>query len=295
MNYFVELVVNHFCQLGEGPVWDDGRKRILWIDIKKGEIHQFFPASGRFKTFSISQMVGSIALHEDEKMLAALQNGIAIVDLETETIQTIIDPEKDIAGNRFNEGKCDPAGRFWAGTMSLTEEHHAGSLYVMHNDYTIEKKISGVTISNGIAWSIDHQTIYYIDTPTLQVVSFDYDLTSGNISNKKVIIKISEADGYPDGMTIDTNGMLWVAHWGGWKITRWDPFNGKQLLQIDIPVSQVTSCTFGGDGLKDLYITSARTGLTEPELEKQPLAGSLFVIKNVGFTGTPAFKFKSAT
>jgi sugar lactone lactonase YvrE len=291
MNKNMETVVNHKCILGEGPVWDDKRKRILWIDIAEGHIHQFTPATNIFKTFSVGEMIGSLAI-TDGGTIAALESGFSFVNLENEETAHIDDPEKHIAGNRFNEGKCDPMGRFWAGTMSLTEEGTTGSVYTLHPDLSIEKKIDNVTISNGMAWSVDQKTFYYIDSPTLQVLSYAYDNATGAISDKKLIISIDQSEGFPDGMTIDEEGMLWIAHWGGWKVARWDPATGKKLMQIELPVSQVTSCTFGGEKFEDLYITSASIRLTHEQLQKEPLAGSLFVVKNCGYKGMPAFEFK---
>ena len=153
--------------------------------------------------------------------------------------------------------------------------------------------IGDVSISNGMAWSSDHQTFYYIDSPTKQVVAYDYENRSGHISNRRIVIQFADDDGFPDGMTIDTEDMLWIAHWNGWQVARWNPHTGEKLLQIKMPVAKVTSCTFGGEHFEDLYITTARVGLTEEELRKQPLAGSLFVLPKCGYKGLPAFEFSS--
>ncbi len=176
--------------------------------------------------------------------------------------------------------------------MSLSEDAGAGSLYVLDSDLKCSQKIKGVTISNGLAWSADRKTFYYTDTPTLEVAAFDYDDYTGAISNRRTIIRIEEKEGYPDGMTIDNEGMLWIAHWNGWQVTRWNPATGTKLLSIKLPVAKVTSCTFGGENFDDLYITSAKVDLTEAELKEQPFAGSLFVIRQCGFKGLPSFEFK---
>jgi sugar lactone lactonase YvrE len=203
----------------------------------------------------------------------------------------ISNPEPQLPGNRFNDGKCDPAGRFWAGTMSHTDEPEKGSLYLLGKDLSVTKKIEAVSISNGLAWSPDHKTFYYIDTPTKKVAAFHFDNTNGKIEDKRYIIQFLNNEGTPDGMTIDSEGMLWIAHWDGWQISRWNPVTGEKLKSILLPVSRVTSCCFGGKNLDDLYITSASTGLSDDQLKKEPLAGSLFVIKNTGFNGLPAFEF----
>lgn len=294
----IDVVVKHTCLLGEGPVWDARCKVIYWIDILNGQIHEYCPEQNIHKTIAVGQMIGALAVRTNGNFIAALQNGFAFIDRMNNEIKPggeikmFADPESHVPNNRFNDGKCDPAGRFFAGTMSLSEEPNAGSVYVVEKDLTITKKIEGVTVSNGMAWSPDHQTFYFIDSPTSEVASYDYNASSGDISHKKIIIKVPKEDGHPDGMTIDNEGMLWIAFWDGWQIARWNPGTGEKLLSIQLPVAKVTSCTFGGETLQDLYITSASVGLTSDELKKQPLAGSLFVIKQSGFTGMQAFEFK---
>lgn len=288
----LDVVINHKSLLAEGPVWDDKRKTICWVDILNGVIHEYSAEQKIHTTIPVHQMVGSIAVCANGNFIAALQNGFAFIDRISGGLKMIADPENHLPNNRFNEGKCDPAGRFWAGTMSLSEEPQAGSVYVMQNDLLPTKKIGEVSISNGMAWSLDHNTFYYIDTPTLEIIAYDYDKTNGHITNKRMIIKIEAGEGYPDGMTIDNEGMLWIAHWDGWQVTRWDPDSGKKLHAIKLPVAKITSCTFGGENFEDLYIASARVELNEEELKQQPLAGSLFVLRNCGFKGMPAFEFE---
>ena len=156
----------------------------------------------------------------------------------------------------------------------------------------VKKKIENVSISNGIAWSADNAVMYYINTPTNYVFAFDYDIEQGNINNQRVVIDLTHENGYADGMSIDEEGMLWIAFYGGWRVARYEPRTGKLLQQIELPAANVTSCTFGGNELRDLYITTARKGLNEKELESQPHAGSLFVLPDCGYKGTVAQKFK---
>ncbi len=287
----IEVVVPHRCLVGEGPVWDTQRKAICWLDIIDGEIHEYIPGQGTFSTISVNQMIGAFAVRKNGGFIGGLKNGIGFIDRETGKTDIFAAPESGLPDNRFNEGKCDPEGRFWAGTMSHGFDEGKGSLYLVDKDKTVTKQIPGVTISNGLAWTADHQTLYYVDTPTWQVAAFRYDPASGAISDKRIAIQIPEEDGWPDGMTIDTEGMLWIAHWDGWRVTRWDPVTGKKLLTIRIPVAKVSSCTFGGEHFEDLYITTARIGLTENQLKDQPLAGSLFVWRNCGYKGSAAFEF----
>jgi len=286
-----QVVLEHYSMLGEGPVWDDKLQRICWVDILGKEIHQYSPETKTHHTISVGQMVGAIAVCKNGNFLAALQNGFAFIDRNTDQIRMIANPEEHIPNNRFNDGKCDPAGRFWAGTMSLSETPNHGNLYVLEHLLPPSKKIEGITISNGLAWSLDHKTFYYIDTPTHEVVAYRYDMATGHISDKKTIIAIPKEDGYPDGMTIDSEGMLWIAHWDGWQLTRWNPDTGQKIHHIGLPVARVTSCTFGGKDLTDLYITSAKVGLTDEQLTQQPLAGALFVIPDSGYKGIAAFEF----
>lgn len=284
----IETVLPHRCELGEGPVWDAAIGVIWWVDIMKGEIHRYDPKTALHELCATGQMAGSIALRKDGGLIAAMEHGFYFIDFKNRLLAAISDPERHLHGNRFNDGKCDPAGRFWAGTMSMRDEPTAGTLYRLDNDLSVTGEITGVGCSNGLAWSADGNTFYFIDSLAHDVKAFDYDAKTSIMSNSRTIVQISPEMGYPDGMTIDNDGMLWIALWDGWKIIRCDPGNGKLLHEIILPVSRVTSCTFGGPGLTDLYITTARTGLSDEELKKQPLAGCLFVVKNSGYQGLPA-------
>jgi sugar lactone lactonase YvrE len=286
----IETVTNHLCILGEGPVWDTARNEIIWVDIIEGAILQYSFDNESLKTFSIGEFMGCVAICANGDFVFTSKSGIGLLDRNTGIKKMLHYPETHLPTNRFNDGKCDVAGRLWAGTMAIDETIGAGAVYLM-DSLKSEKKIDNTTISNGIAWNADNTILYFIDTPTFEVVSFQFNKITGDISNKKVVIQISQEDGHPDGMTIDTEGMLWIAHWDGWQITRWDPNTGKKISHIQLPVSRVTSCTFGGPELTDLFITSARKGLTDEALKEQPLAGALFVIRNCGYQGLPAFEF----
>lgn len=287
-----EVVCETKSELGEGPIWDARRRLICWVDIINGRIHEWSPEKDSHQTIDVGQMIGAMAVCTDGNYVAALKNGFGFINRKTGEVDLIADPEEHLPENRFNDGKCDPFGRFWAGTLPLSEDTDTGALYVLNTDRSVAKKEDKITISNGLAWSLNNKSFYFIDTPTLRVVRYDYDLGTGSIGNKGTVIDIPKEAGFPDGMTIDNEGMLWIAHWGGWQLTRWDPATGKQLTAFKLPVSNVTSCTFGGDTLEDLYITSARKGLNDTELREQPLAGSLFVIKNCGYKGIPAYEYQ---
>jgi sugar lactone lactonase YvrE len=287
----IKPICNHKSMLGEGPVWDAANHTILWVDIMGCAIHELNMKSNALRSISTPSMIGSFALCTDGNILAAMQDGFIFIDRITGAVSPLSDPEAALNGNRFNDGKTDPAGRFWAGSMSLSGEKGTGNLYMVDQQLNVKKQVENVSISNGLCWSEDLQYFYYIDTPTMEVVRFDYDIATGEISNKTTVITIPAKEGYPDGMTIDSEGMLWIAHWEGWQVARWDPSTGNKIDSIHLPVSLVTSICFGGENMDDMFITSARVGLTDEQLAEEPLAGSSFIISKTGFKGFtfPAF------
>jgi sugar lactone lactonase YvrE len=193
------------------------------------------------------------------------------------------------ANNRFNDGKCDPRGRFLAGTMDMGETDPNGSLYSF-NGQSVTKLFGNVTISNGLTWSPDYKTLYYIDTPTHEVKAFDYDMETGTIDNMRVVVQLSDSLGHPDGMTSDTQGNLWIAMWGGAQVTKWNPNSGQLLDRIPVPAKNVSCCVFGGENRNELFITSARVGLYEDTLQQYPLTGGVFRLET-NVEGMPSFKF----
>jgi sugar lactone lactonase YvrE len=287
-----ELILDARAKLGEGALWDARRQVLYWVDILKNALHVYDPLAQADRVIDVGQYAGTVVPRRAGGVMLALQHGFASLDLETEELDLIHDPEPHLPGNRFNDGKCDPAGRFWAGTMALDFTPNAGRLYCLDPDLSVRVVLGNVTISNGIVWRPDHTTMYYIDTPTRQVDAFDYDVETGQIENRRVVVRVPEEMGLPDGMAIDSEGMLWVAQWEGYGVSRWDPATGRLLQSVDVPVGQVTSCAFGGENLDQLYITTARVELSAEQLKAQPLAGGLFRA-DVGVTGLPAFEFAS--
>ncbi|RIJ50211.1 SMP-30/gluconolactonase/LRE family protein [Maribellus luteus] len=286
----VELVIDSKSELGEGAIWNYRTGELMWVNIK-GKILNFYnPASGLNKEMLTGQMVGTVVPAESGQVLVALQNGIYSLDPETGTKKLLADPEADKPDNRFNDGKCDPAGRLWAGTMSLVGAKQAGALYRFDPDTSVHKMVDGVGTSNGIVWSADKTKMYYIDTPTRQVMGYDYDNETGAISHPKVAVEIPEGAGYPDGMTIDEEDNLWVALWGGSAVACFNPENGELIRKIEVPAKNVTSCAFGGNDLGTLYITTARESTSEEDLQKFPHAGGVFKIRP-GVKGVKAFFF----
>lgn len=276
--------------LGEGPVWDDQEQQLYWVDILNGKLMIHDPERNENYRYDVGEHIGVAVLREKGGLVLALKSGFAFFDTGDQEIKPIRDPEAGLEGNRFNDGKCDPSGRFWAGTMAYNLQKGAASLYSLNPDLSVDKKISGVTISNGMAWNTDDDIFYFIDTPERAVYAFDYEQETGKIGNRRVVKVLENGEGLPDGMTIDTENKLWIALYNGSKIIRVDPVSGERLFEIALPVPKVTSCTFGGGDLDELYITTAREHMSDEDIEKAPLSGSLFKVK-VPFRGKPAFRF----
>jgi sugar lactone lactonase YvrE len=279
----VETVVAAGAELGEGPVWDARSGRIAWVDILGRRVHLTDPLTGATESIETPLHVGAIAARAKGGFVAALQDGFWVIgDGQPRRITTI--PEAR-SGLRFNDGKCDPAGRFWAGTMAYDEATGAAALYRLDADGRSTRVIDGVTISNGLDWSIDGTTMYYVDSPLHRIDAFDYEPSTGEISNRRTAIQVAAEAGTPDGLTLDADGGIWVALWGGSAVHRY--LDGRLERVIKLPVSRPTSCAFGGADLDELYVTSAWEGLSDAERRIQPLAGSLFRIRT-GIRGLPA-------
>ena len=268
----IEVVTAAGAELGEGPVWDARSGRLVWVDIIAKRIHLTDPVGGGSEVIEVPLHVGAVAPRAAGGFVAALQDGFWVVgDGPAERIAAV--PEAR-PGLRFNDGKCDPTGRFWGGTMAYDQAPGAGALYRLELDGSVALVLDRVTVSNGLAWSADERTLHYIDTSTQRVDTFSYHPVSGEIGDRRPEIHFPPGAGAPDGMTIDAEGGLWVALWGGGVVHRY--LEGHLERVIELPVSQPTSCCFGGDGLDELYVTSARQGLSAPQLRAEPLAGALF-------------------
>lgn len=276
MSHGAELVVDARAIVGEGPMWDVRQQVLYWLDIIGKKFHVYDPASDTNRIIQLDQMPGTVVPRRSGGLMLALENGFAAFDPETQEIQVWSDPESDRPGNRFNDGKCDPAGRFWAGTMAYDGNQPSGSLYCLDTDRSVRHMIDGVTVSNGLVWTADSKTMYYIDSAAGQVDAFDYNAETGDIHNRRAAVKIPDGQGVPDGMTIDIDDNIWVAQWGGNGVSCWDPQTRRQIGWIDVPASQVSACWFGGPKLDELYITTARIGLDDDALAKHPHAGGLF-------------------
>ena len=269
----VDVVLAAEARLAEGPVWDPRSSCLWWVDIQRGQVHRFDPASGADTYFEVGEDVGTVAVRAAGGLVIATTTGLytCLEDGGRKTLLHAVDT--DPPGGRFNDGKADPWGRFWAGTM-LDDPPGACALYRMDPDRSLHTMVTGVSCSNGLAWSPDGSVMYYIDTQTGGVDAFDHAVATGDLSGRRRIVDIDR--GHPDGMTVDADGCLWVALWDGWGLQRFAP-DGRLLATVEVPAQRVTSCAFGGPSLSTLYVTTARTGLRD--FADQPHAGSLFAVE----------------
>ena len=279
-----ELFYNVKATLGEGPAWDAKTQTLYWVDVLEKRVY-----AGSKLFLQLDDYVGCLAPRKDGGLVIAQRFGFWNFEPETNRLITLASPKGEPSNNRFNDGKCDARGRFVAGTMDHNEQEASGSLYSLSVDGRVKRLLKEVRISNGIAWSPDHKTMYFIDTPTREVRAFDYDLDSGQIADPRVFIRFEDTFGWPDGMTSDMDGNLWIAMWGGARVTQWNA-KGKLLEQFGVPALQVTSCVFGGEDMSELYITSARVGMDAAALTKYPQSGGIFRMKT-NLTGMPTFEF----
>lgn len=269
----IELLADFKSVLGEGPVWDARIDRVAWVDIMAGRLH-LTARDGTTRSIELPSPVGCVVPRAGGGWVAALSDGFWAVANDGST-ERLVDVQSDRPELRFNDGKCDPQGRFWAGTMALDQRAGAGALYRLDVDLSVTRMVDGVGISNGLDWSPDGRTMYYVDTPTQRIDTFDFDPASGAIAGRRPFSTIDPADGSPDGLTVDAEGGIWLALWDGWLVRRYLP-DGSIEREIRLPVSEVTCPVFGGPDLDELYITTAWEDLSEEQHAAEPLAGGLF-------------------
>ena len=244
MSREVNVLVDIRALVGEGALWDEQAQVLYWVDILSSALYIYDPATGQNRSYDVGQHVGTVVLRGSGGVMLALANGFAEYNLASGKVTILSDPESDLPGNRFNDGKCDPGGRFWAGTMAYQNPSSQGTLYRMDADHTVHKMLGDIGISNGIVWSHDKRTMYYIDSIAYSVRAFDYDNASGDISHERVVVSVPREMSVPDGMAIDADGNLWVAHYGAGCVRCWNPQTGQLIDQIDLPARQITSCAF---------------------------------------------------
>ena len=279
-----ELIVDGRNRLGESAMWHPRERKLYWIDARAPAIYRL-EANNRVTTFPLPAMAGGVVPRRSGGIAIALQNGFHAFDTTTGALTFIADPEPDKPDNRINDGSCDRAGRFWAGTQHVTIREPRGSLYRLDPDHSVHRMFEGITVTNMVRFSPDDRTLYHADTYSDRMYAFDYSLAEGTIANRRVFVDTSSHPGHPDGSAIDADGCLWNTEYGGSRVVRYTP-QGKIDRIIEFPVTQPTSCCFGGTDLGTLYVTSATQRIEPALLAKQPLAGSLFAV-HVGVKGLP--------
>lgn len=283
----LELVLDLQNKLGEGPLWNAAEGVLYWVDILDHCFYRYDPVSGEHRRYNVGMAVGTVVVRESGGFVLAMQDGFYFYDDKTGVKTFIAGPDRDKPDTRFNDGAVDRQGRFWAGTMNSRGD---AALYRLDPDLSVHLMQSGIFTSNGIGWSPDNRTMYYTDSRPRTIWAYDFDTASGAISNRRVFAQVEDGDAVPDGLTVDSDGYIWSAHWNGWKIRRYAP-DGTIERDIPMPVQRPTSVMFGGRNLDEIYITSSRNGFSEEALKNQPHAGGLFRMK-VHVQGLPEPTFK---
>ncbi|BCM66705.1 MULTISPECIES: SMP-30/gluconolactonase/LRE family protein [Streptomyces] len=268
-----EVAVRAEATLGEGPTWDPATGRLIWLDILGMRLHTYDPASGRRTVRTTPQHIGAAKPRAGGGLVLNLRDGVGLLDPDG-TFRWL--HHEPVPGRRANDAAVAPDGSLWAGTMRYDEAPGGGTLSRLTGDGTVRTVLPDVAVSNGTGWSPDGRLMYYIDSPTRRVDVFDHD-ADGRVGNRRPLVEIEEGAGFPDGLTVDAEGCVWVALWDGGAVRRYTP-SGDLDRVITLPTPRTTACAFGGPDLTDLYITTARTGLSSPH----PLSGSLLVIPGAG-------------
>ncbi|XP_078602220.1 regucalcin-like [Branchiostoma floridae x Branchiostoma japonicum] len=281
----------------EGPHWDHRTNTLLYVDLLDPCVCRWDPVTGERDKFKMACSPGCVVPRESGGAVVAAGTRFASLDFRTRRLTTLAEVNHDKPTNIFNDGKCDAAGRFWSGTMGKDSafgkfEFGAGSLFCLHTDRTVKKALGGVSISNGLAWSPDNRVMYYIDSLQFSVDAFDYDLSTGTPTNRRKVVTFDPATSVPDGMTIDTDGNLWIALLNSGQVVQVDPNTGTQLRSVKFPTDRVTSCCFGGPDLDVLYVTSTRVNMSAEQTLQQPLSGCVFQVTELGVKGRPGMEYR---
>jgi sugar lactone lactonase YvrE len=281
----IELALQLEMELGEGVFWDAARGSLVWVDILGRAVHELAESSHR--VHPVGTEVGVAVPRARGGWVLAVRDGFAAFDPAGGGLEML--HEISLPGSRLNDGNVDARGRLFAGSMADSEAADRGRLYRLDPDLSVTVVLDPVTVSNGIDWSPDGRTVYYVDSPTLAVAAFDFDVDSGAWSNRRVVVRLEEGQGDPDGLTVDRDGCIWVAVWDGSQVRRYTP-DGVLEQVVPVPAPRVTACGFGGPGLATLYVTTARVGLDRSTLAAHPLSGSLFALEP-GVAGNPRRAF----
>ena len=276
--------------LGEGDCWIAQEERLYRVDILRCEVHRFDPVTGRDEMRLAPSQVTLVQPTTRGDLVLGTLEGIARMNFDTGILTPLCDPEKNLSGNRFNDGKPDPAGRLFLGSMAYERTAKTANLWRIEPDLSFSKIIGLAGNSNGLGWSPDEKTFYWTDTRAGCVFAFDYDRASGDICNRRVALEVDQAVGRPDGLTVDAEGFLWTALWGGFGVARWNPANGELVEKVTCPAPYVTCPSFGGPSLDVLYFTTAQKGSAEMKAATEAEAGNIFAAQP-GVQGLPGFAF----
>lgn len=278
------------ARLGEGPLWDGDSGVLYWVDIYNHRVHIFEPSSGDDCHWNVEGVASALALAGDQQLLVAIHNRIATLDLTSGAVTTLATVDFSDPGTRFNDGKCDPQGRFWIGSLSPTPGQAA--LYRYDPDGSLQMMETGLTISNGLGWSPDGGTFYLTDSPARRIYAYRFDGETGSLSDRRIAIDLGDEPVEPDGLAIDTEGNLWTALWDGWCVAGFRP-SGEPLGRISLPVPRPTCPTFGGPDHRTLYVTTASVGLSQQEIQQSIESGDLFAVA-MPVPGLPTHSFGRA-
>jgi sugar lactone lactonase YvrE len=283
MSLAIECVWPLACRLGEGLVWDEAKQSMFFVDIKGLAVHAYTPAKNAQRSWPMPEMIGWLVPRTGGDWIAGFKSGVAALKLgQPSKIDWLHRLHQPTSPMRLNDAKADAQGRLWFGTMNGEDESQAvGELLRLDADRTLHTLDRGYCVTNGPTFSADGRTLFHTDSPLRTVHAFDV-APDGTLLNKRVWLKLAADEGYPDGMTTDADGHVWIAHWGGARVTRRDVVSGAVLQTMALPVPNVTNVAFGGPGLSDLYITSARAGLSAQQLAAAPLSGGLFCARGAG-------------
>ena len=273
----IRSVVPLRAELGESPVWDPRESALYWIDGRGRTVNRYDPRTGENRAVRVHEQVHAIALTRTRRLLAVFEASLSFLDFDTGALETVAALIAGIDDN-LNDGACDRRGRFWVGSKARDWTSPIGALFRIDADLSVHRMDAGFQLSNGMGWSPDDRTMYFIDSMPREIYAYDFDAATGAVANRRVLVRIAEEHGLPDGMTVDAEGFLWVAQWSGSRVVRYDP-EGRIERVIAMPVRRPTSCTFGGPDLTTLYVTSGTMRMSAEELAQEPRAGHLFALE----------------